>query len=183
VPPRALDYEGEPLVVRRKSAPNAGARTIDGEMGRGTRLRSRGGAAATRELGRGLRRRGLPPIAERDLRYLDELEAGGIVTYWPNGQPKTQEWHDEQDHLHRDPSEGPAWKKWHENGTLAEEGYYVEGHLHRDPSEGPAWRRWNENDTLIEEIYFLAGCLHRDPAEGPAWLERAEDGTLKAKHY
>ena len=71
--------------------------------------------------------------------------------------------------LHRVTDEGifkPAVIKYHYNGTISSEEYYIRDIKHRP--DGPAHVGYDELGNVIEEKYYMNGKIHRSKNQGPA---------------
>ena len=78
-----------------------------------------------------------------------------LETYWLGGR------------FHRDPKEGPAWRRRGQEGESWK--YFVSGELHRDWKDGAALHvSVAEGTGLIIEEYYENGTLHRPVTSGPA---------------
>jgi antitoxin component YwqK of YwqJK toxin-antitoxin module len=75
--------------------------------------------------------------------------------FWSNGNIRKEEFLNSYGKLHNEA--GPAHRRWHKNGQLESEAYYLNGKLHNDA--GPAYREWHENGKLACEAYWLEDKL------------------------
>ena len=82
-------------------------------------------------------------------------------TYYTNGQVKSEEWRNEAGRYHR--LDGPAFRRWYDNGQLGVEVWYINGVYHR--LDGPVYRLWGNNGQLRRELWYINGVEYENEAE------------------
>src|ERR1043165_1491832 len=127
----------------------------------------------------------------REEYYQDGLthRVGGPATICYDGtlnKGVVEECYQQDGEYHRDPSEGPAYRRWHDsNKRLMRESYYWKGKRHRDSATGPAEMHWHPTSgRLYRTEYYMHGRCHRDPKEGPAIMRwQGMTGALRQVEY
>jgi len=74
---------------------------------------------------------------------------------------------------------GFSYRRWHPNGQLWAEEYWVDGRRHN--LKRVARKGWHGNGQLKWEEYWLKGI--RDNPKGPAYKAWYENGQLKWEEY
>ena len=70
-------------------------------------------------------------------------------------------------------------KKFHENGELWREEWWLNGELHNE--EGPATVNYRRDGSVIGKWWWLNGKLHNE--EGPAYIGYKRDGSVWVKEW
>ena len=76
--------------------------------------------------------------------------------------------------LHRE--DGPAYIEWYENGSIAEEEYWINDKLHRE--DGPAFQSWFEDGRELRKEYYI-NDVHYLYIE--SWLNKLKE--IGSVHY
>jgi antitoxin component YwqK of YwqJK toxin-antitoxin module len=97
--------------------------------------------------------------------------------YWPNGNIMSEAFLNPDGEIHK--TDGPAIRRWYENGQLAYESCWMNDKLHN--AAGPAIRRWYENGQLAYEEYWVNGEHHN--VSGPAHRWWDKNGQLVREKY
>lgn len=121
-------------------------------------------------------------VVEQDLpefnKWIAEVPSEEKTTnYVTNGELQNTIWYSPEDNgsvIHRDPSEGPAYRYYdRDTGKLKVERYIVKGELHR--LDGPALRRFDEKGVFAES-YYVCGHMHR--VDGPASINYNDNDNV-----
>jgi antitoxin component YwqK of YwqJK toxin-antitoxin module len=100
-----------------------------------------------------------------------------VREFWDNGNIRKEEFRNQNGNWHKE--DGPACRRWYENGQLEFEEYRWNGKLHNE--SGPAFRQWRENGKLDIEYYYQNGKWHN--AAGPACRYWYANGQLESEAY
>ena len=97
--------------------------------------------------------------------------------YYANSSVLSEEWLDADGRLHRE--DGPAWIKYHADGSVRSEAWCFDDKLHRE--DGQAWISYNADGSVLSEAWCFDDKLHR--ADGPAWISYNADGSVLSEAW
>lgn len=98
-------------------------------------------------------------------------------THHEDGQIEPEERINEDGEYHN--VDGPAIRRWYDNGQLSCEEWRVNGLFHR--LDGPALRWWYKRGRLEREAWYINGNRHR--LDGPAFRSWYGDGHLEEESW
>ena len=87
---------------------------------------------------------------------------------WDSGKIQWQEWTNDEEKRHR--PGGPAYLLYREDGSLAQEEWYIDGKRHR--LDGPAYIRYLVDRRFLEEEWHIEG--EQVPERGGSVFEWAK---------
>ena len=108
--------------------------------------------------------------------YVEEKELKSPQrTYYTSGQPETEVWWNQRGVLNR--LDGPAFRRWYENGELECEEWWLDGNRHR--TDGPDYQRWYENGQPEYEEWYLDGKEYTKENYWKKMFEMVKQGEIK----